>query len=174
MCKSGRIQSIDCWSYSHTKTMIQAKLLRNIWNHINILTRWPFSLRREVEPRVVSDRRLLTVERRKWGYWRWILSSLRSWLVRSVGNNCSLGHYGWITLLGSKHTSEITNQLFCFCPKMQFQACALVLDDIMDDPHTRRDQICWHKRPEVLKSILPFFLLSRYIWLYYLFTRHTI
>jgi hypothetical protein len=77
--------------------------------------------------------------------------------VRSVGNNCSLGHYGWITLLGSKHTSEITNQLFCFCPKMQFQACALVLDDIMDGSHTRRDQICWYKRPEVLKSISPFF-----------------
>ncbi|CAD6261939.1 unnamed protein product [Miscanthus lutarioriparius] len=30
-----------------------------------------------------------------------------------------------------------------------FQACALLLDDIMDDSHTRRDQICWYRRPEV-------------------------
>ncbi|KAL6651894.1 hypothetical protein ACP70R_010819 [Stipagrostis hirtigluma subsp. patula] len=34
-----------------------------------------------------------------------------------------------------------------------FQACALLLDDIMDSSHTRRDQICWYKRPEVLKSM---------------------
>ncbi|KAK3143497.1 hypothetical protein QOZ80_4AG0301010 [Eleusine coracana subsp. coracana] len=45
-----------------------------------------------------------------------------------------------------------------------FQACALLLDDIMDDSHTRRDQICWYKRPEVgLRGINDGILLKCHI-----------
>ncbi|PAN40517.1 hypothetical protein PAHAL_7G321500 [Panicum hallii] len=53
-----------------------------------------------------------------------------------------------------KQGSEITEDEFflaCvlgWCVEW-FQACALLLDDIMDGSHTRRDQICWYRRPEV-------------------------
>ena len=47
---------------------------------------------------------------------------------------------------------------------MQFQACALLLDDIMDDSHTRRDQICRYRRPEVLQ-MTSHFLFSMYPFL---------
>nr|CAB3486025.1 unnamed protein product [Digitaria exilis] len=45
-----------------------------------------------------------------------------------------------------------------------FQACALLLDDIMDDSHTRRDHICWYRRPEVgLRGINDGILLKCHI-----------
>ena len=56
------------------------------------------------------------------------------------------------TLIPSKFIlfNERNGWFFCCTKKMQFQACALLLDDIMDGSHTRRDQICWYRRPEVL------------------------
>ncbi|TVU16417.1 hypothetical protein EJB05_39978 [Eragrostis curvula] len=53
-----------------------------------------------------------------------------------------------------KQGSEVTeDEFFLACVlgwcMEWFQACALLLDDIMDDSHTRRDRICWYKRPEV-------------------------
>ncbi|CAN6250472.1 unnamed protein product [Urochloa humidicola] len=45
-----------------------------------------------------------------------------------------------------------------------FQACALLLDDIMDGSHTRRDQICWYRRPEIgLRGINDGILLKCHI-----------
>ncbi|CAL5014420.1 unnamed protein product [Urochloa decumbens] len=45
-----------------------------------------------------------------------------------------------------------------------FQACALVLDDITDGSHTRRDQLCWFRRPEVgLRGINDGILLKCHI-----------
>lgn len=50
-------------------------------------------------------------------------------------------------LFQKKETSDYFAAIKC----MQFEACALLLDDIMDDSHTRRDKICWYRRPEVLQ-----------------------
>ncbi|CAN6229876.1 unnamed protein product [Urochloa humidicola] len=45
-----------------------------------------------------------------------------------------------------------------------FQACALVLDDITDGSHTRRDQLCWFRRPQVgLRGINDGILLKCHI-----------
>jgi len=68
-----------------------------------------------------------------------------------------------------KQGSEVTEDEFflaCvlgWCVEW-FQACALLLDDIMDGSHTRRDQICWYRRPEVgLRGINDGILLKCHI-----------
>uniref|UniRef100_A0A0E0PF32 Farnesyl pyrophosphate synthase n=3 Tax=Oryza TaxID=4527 RepID=A0A0E0PF32_ORYRU len=83
----------------------------------------------------------------------------RRWLAQMIDYNVPGGKLNrGLSVIDSylllKQGSEVTEDDFflaCvlgWCVEW-FQACALLLDDIMDDSHTRRDQICWYRRPEV-------------------------
>ncbi|KAL6844440.1 hypothetical protein ACP4OV_026113 [Aristida adscensionis] len=95
---------------------------------------------------VADDSCELTDEARRW------LSEMIDYNVPGGKLNRGLSVIDSYLLL--REGSEVTEDEFflaCvlgWCVEW-FQACALVLDDIMDSSHTRRDQICWYKRPEV-------------------------
>ncbi|KAF0890671.1 hypothetical protein E2562_004182 [Oryza meyeriana var. granulata] len=83
----------------------------------------------------------------------------RRWLAQMIDYNVPGGKLNrGLSVIDSylllRQGSEVTEDDFflaCvlgWCVEW-FQACALLLDDIMDDSHTRRDQICWYRRPEV-------------------------
>ncbi|CAN6269571.1 unnamed protein product [Urochloa humidicola] len=83
----------------------------------------------------------------------------RRWVAQMIDYNVPGGKLNrGLSVIDSylllKQGSEITEDEFflaCvlgWCVEW-FQACALVLDDITDGSHTRRDQLCWFRRPEV-------------------------
>ncbi|XP_006652943.1 farnesyl pyrophosphate synthase-like isoform X2 [Oryza brachyantha] len=98
----------------------------------------------------------------------------RSWLAQMIDYNVPGGKLNrGLSVIDSylllKQGSEVTEDDFflaCvlgWCVEW-FQACALLLDDIMDDSYTRRDQICWYRRPEVgLRGINDGILLKCHI-----------
>uniref|UniRef100_A0A0D9WAK2 Uncharacterized protein n=1 Tax=Leersia perrieri TaxID=77586 RepID=A0A0D9WAK2_9ORYZ len=98
----------------------------------------------------------------------------RRWLAQMIDYNVPGGKLNrGLSVIDSylllRQGSEVTEDDFflaCvlgWCVEW-FQACALLLDDIMDDSHTRRDQICWYRRPEVgLKGINDGILLKCHI-----------
>ncbi|WVZ87519.1 hypothetical protein U9M48_034144 [Paspalum notatum var. saurae] len=98
----------------------------------------------------------------------------RRWIAQMIDYNVPGGKLNrGLSVIDSylllKQGSEVTEDEFflaCvlgWCVEW-FQACALLLDDIMDDSHTRRDQICWFRRPEVgLRGINDGILLKCHI-----------
>ncbi|CAN6229877.1 unnamed protein product [Urochloa humidicola] len=98
----------------------------------------------------------------------------RRWLAQMIDYNVPGGKLNrGLSVIDSylllKQGSEVTEDEFflaCvlgWCVEW-FQACALLLDDIMDGSHTRRDQICWYRRPEVgLRGINDGILLKCHI-----------
>ncbi|KAJ1273258.1 hypothetical protein BS78_06G265800 [Paspalum vaginatum] len=98
----------------------------------------------------------------------------RRWIAQMIDYNVPGGKLNrGLSVIDSylllKQGSEVTEDEFflaCvlgWCVEW-FQACALLLDDIMDDSHTRRDQICWYRRPEVgLRGINDGILLKCHI-----------
>uniref|UniRef100_K3Z769 Uncharacterized protein n=1 Tax=Setaria italica TaxID=4555 RepID=K3Z769_SETIT len=98
----------------------------------------------------------------------------RRWVAQMIDYNVPGGKLNrGLSVIDSylllKQGSEVTEDEFflaCvlgWCVEW-FQACALLLDDIMDGSHTRRDQICWFRRPEVgLRGINDGILLKCHI-----------